>query len=402
MKFKKYLLLTIFAAALTLAIPISGQDYYGEGSEKYKKLVEIFNEIEYAFSGGQYKDVINLSEKLKDIGFSYNDLEADEEAENSEERAIWIDIMWFRGISENSLGNYKEGAENFKFILENAKNPTSHVYTYYAEALSKDGDYKGAISILEKGVKNLEDKISDRDMHDLLWNLGWYYYLNKQYKKAIVIGFECSEMNPYSTGPLFNASLAFLALEDEQNALRYFLKAFNSSFIYDDEFIEWILHSVIDDVNSYIKEHGENDNLKTMLFLAYKGLDDRASQKYNASLIKAPIGNYSGFVDEPSAPFVYVIGSTYSLKEDILVDRYLMELRNSYPSYIEKSKNDRDFDWYYDAHPDKKIDKRKHTDKSKHIDKPKHINKSKHIDKPKHIDKSKHTNKPKHIKKKRR
>jgi len=375
MKLKKYLLfLSILAATFITARPINGQVYYEDVSEKYEKLAELYSEIEYAFSDAQYSDVINLSGKLKDIGFSYNDLEEDEEDDNSEERAIWIDIIWFRGLAQSKLGNYKEAEEDFKFILENAKNPSSFVYTYYAEALSKQGDYKGAISILENGVKYLEDKISDRDMHELLWNLGWFYYLDKQYKKSIIVGFKCSEINPYSTGPLFNTSLALLALKDENNAIRYFLKAFNSSFLYGDEFKDWILKSVIDDVNNYIEEYGESDNLNTMLFLAYKGLDETmASNLYGVYLMDEPLGNYSDLVDEPTSPFLYVIASTYSLKKNSLVDKYLIELRAQDQSYIEKSKNDPDFDWYYSTHKDKKINK------------PKHIN-----------------NKPKHIKKKRR
>ena len=388
MKLKKYLLLVIiFAATFTFASPINGQEYSGEVSEKFEKLTALYDEMEYAFSAGQYKDVINLSEKLKDIGFLYNDLEEDEETENSNERAIWIDLIWFRGISESSLGNYQTGTEDFKFILENAKNPSLHVYTYYAEALNRTGDNKGAISILEKGVKNLEDKISDRDMYDLLWNLGWYYYLDKQYKKTINIGFKCSELNPYSTGPLFNASLALLALKDDNSAIRYFLKAFNSSFLYDDDFKDWILSAVIEDVNNYIKEYGESDDLNTMLFLVCKGLDDRAAHKYSSNLINEPLGSYTGFVDEPTAPFIYAIASTYSLRKDSLVDKYLIDLRSCCPSYIEKSKKDPDFDWYYGTHRDKKVNR------DKTINKPKHIKDSKY----------KHTknSRSKHIKKKR-
>ena len=377
MKVKKYLLvLSIFAAALISARPINGQMYSEGVSEKYAKLAELYNEIEDAFSSGQYKDVISLSDKLKDIGFLYKDLEADEETENSYERTIWIDIIWFRGLSENNLGSYKGGAEDFKFILENAKNPSPHVYTFYAEALSKQGDNKGAISALEKGAEYLENKISDRDMYDLLWNLGWYYYLDKQYKKSIVVGFECSEINPYSTGPLFNASLSLLALKDDKNAMRYFLKAFNSSFQYDDEFMEWILKEVIIDVNNYIEEYGESKNLNTMLFLAYKGLDDMASHTYSVYLIDEPLGNYADLVDEPTSQFLYVIASVYSLKKDSRVDKYLIELRAQDPSYIEKSKNDPDFDWYYSAHSDKRIHKPKHIKDSKHKHiKPKHIKK---------------------------
>jgi len=377
MKVKKYLLvLSIFAAALISARPINGQMYSEGVSEKYAKLAELYNEIEDAFSSGQYKDVISLSDKLKDIGFLYKDLEADEETENSYERTIWIDIIWFRGLSENNLGSYKGGAEDFKFILENAKNPSPHVYTFYAEALSKQGDNKGAISALEKGAEYLENKISDRDMYDLLWNLGWYYYLDKQYKKSIVVGFECSEINPYSTGPLFNASLSLLALKDDKNAMRYFLKAFNSSFQYDDEFMEWILKEVIIDVNNYIEEYGESKNLNTMLFLAYKGLDDMTSHTYSVYLIDEPLGNYADLVDEPTSQFLYVIASVYSLKKDSRVDKYLIELRAQDPSYIEKSKNDPDFDWYYSAHSDKRIHKPKHIKDSKHKHiKPKHIKK---------------------------
>jgi hypothetical protein len=38
-------------------------------------------------------------------------------------------------------------------------------------------------------------------------------------------------------------------------------------------------------------------------------------------------------------------------------------------SYIDKSKNDSDFDWYYSTHGDKKIDKHRH---HKKIKEPKH------------------------------
>ena len=393
MKLKKYLIiLTILAAALTPASSRNGQFADEEGSEKYRELLIIFNEMEHAFLRGQYNDVIKSSDKLKDVGFSFNELNADEETENSAERALWIDIVWFRGLSKNNLGQYKEAGEDFNFILENAKNPSPHVYTFYAEALNKQGDIKGAISVLEKGRRELEDKISDNDMYDLLWNLGWYYYLDKQYKKTVVIGFECSDINPYTTGPLFNASLALLALKDDDNAMRYFLKAFNASFMYDDDFIVWVLRAVIDDVNNYIKEYGESDILNTMLFLTYKALDDMASHIHSAYLINEPIGQYTVLVDEPTAPFLYVVASAYSLKENILVEKYLIKLRGVHPAYIERTKNDSDFDWYYSTHGDKEISKPKH----RHIDRAKY----KHIDKKKykHIDKSKHK---KHMKKKR-
>ena len=375
MKLKKYLLsLIIFAASLIPASSINGQYIEEEFSENFKKLADIFSEMEYAFFRAKYNDVIELSGKLKDIGFSYNDLEADEEGENSDERAIWINIVWFRGLSENNLGKYNEAVENFKFVLANAKNPGIPVYTFYAYALNKLNDTKGAISIIEKGVNYFEDKISDDEMHDLLWDLGWYYYLDKQYKKTIIIGFECSEINRYSTGPLFNASLAFLALKDDENAMRYFLKAFNSSFLYDDDFIVWVFQSVIEDVNNFIEEHGDSNILNTMLFLTYKALDDMASHIHSAYLIDEPLGKYTGFVNNPTAPFLYVIASAYSIKENSLVERYLMQLRAQYPSYIEKSKNDPDFDWYYNTRGDKK----NYKTKQRHIDKPKYKHEKKH------------------------
>ena len=387
MKLKKYLLaLIILAAALIPASSIKGQDSEGEVSEKYMKLSLLFSETENAFFKGQYNDAINSSDKLNDIGFSYNDLEEDDETDNSDERAMWINIVWFRGISENNIGKHEEAVEDLKFVLENAKNPSMHVYTFYAYALNKLDDNKGAISILEKCIKNLEDNISDYDMYDILWDLGWYYYLDKQYKKTINIGFESSEINQYSTGPIFNASLAFLALQDDNNAMRYFLKAFNSSFLYDDDFQDWIFKAVIEDVNNYIKEHGESDILSTMLFLVYKGLDDTASHIHSVNLINEPLGKYTGLVDDPTAQFLYVIASAYSIKENSSVERYLMELRSCCPSYIEKSKNDSDFNWYYGAHGDKKVDKPKQKiNKPKQkVNKPKQkINKSKHIKKKK-------------------
>ena len=400
MKLKKYLIiLTILAAALTPAGSINGQ-YTEEGSEKYQKLSVIYSEMEQAFYRGQYNDVIKSADKLKDIGFTYNDLEEDEETENSDERAIWIDMLWFRGLAENNLGQYKEAGESFNFVLENAKNPSSHVFTFYAETLNKQGDRKKAISVLEKGVEYLEDKISDHDMHSLLWNLGWYYYLEKNYRKTIVLGFECSEISQYSTGPLFNASLAFLALKDDENAMRYFLKAFNSSFLYDDDFREWMFQAVIEDVNNFIKEYGGSDILNTMLFLAYKGLDDMASHIHSVYLMNEPLGRYTDFVDDPTPPFLYVIASSYSLKENSHVEKYLIQLRRSHPSYLERSKTDPDFDWYYSTHGDDKINKTN----QRHIEKPKHKHidkkKQKHIEKKKqkHTDKKKqkHTEKKKH------
>ncbi|MCL2154266.1 MAG: hypothetical protein FWH53_01240 [Leptospirales bacterium] len=409
MKLKRYLLFfTILAAALIPASSIKGQYAEEEVSEKYMKLSLLFSEMENAFSRGQYGDVINSSDKLNDIGFTYNDLEEDGETENSNERAVWIDIIWFRGISENNIGKYQEAVEDFAFVLGNAKNPSLHVYTFYAYALNKIDDTKKAISVLEKGVEDLEDKISDSDMYDLLWDLGWYYYLDKQYKKTINVGFECSEINLYSTGPLFNASLAFLALKDDNNAMRYFLKAFNSSFLYDDEFQDWIFKSVIEDVNNYIKEHGESNILSTMLFLPYKALDEMASHIHSVYLINEPLGTYTDLVDDPTAQFLYVIASAYSIKENSSIEKYLIELRNCCPSYIEKSKNDSDFDWYYSTHRDRKVDRPKQK-----FDKPKQqINKHKQkIDKHKQqvnkhkqkINKPKQkVNKPKHIKKKRR
>ncbi|MCL1864958.1 MAG: hypothetical protein FWF73_04025 [Spirochaetes bacterium] len=366
MKLKIYLIFfLIFSATLT---PINGQIFEEEASEKYRKLAALYSEIEYDFSISQYNDVIKSSDTLKDIGFSYNDLELDEETDNSNERALWIDIIWFRGLSEINLEKYKDAGESFKFILANAKNPSPHVYSFYGDALSKQGDNKGAISILEEAAEKFEDKISDTDMHDLLWSLGWYYYLDKQYKKSIVVGFECSEINSYSTGPLYNASLSFLALKDDNNAMRYFLKAFNSSFQYDDEFKDWILKAVIEDVNNFIKEYGESDNLNTMLFLAYKGLDDMASHIYSVFLTNEPLGKYTDFVDEPSPQFLYVIASAYSIKKNSFVETYLFNLRDCYPSYIEKSKNDSDFAWYYSTHRERAVDKPKY----KHIDKSKH------------------------------
>ena len=398
MKFKRYLILFAITAALTPVSPIKGEIYSDEEqvyseedvSEKYKKLAALYSEMEYAFSFGQYNDVITSSDKLKDIGFLYNDLEPDEDDENSEERAIWIDIIWFRGLSEYNLGKYKEAGEDLEFVLENAKNPGPYVFSFSADSRNKQGDNKGAIHILEKGVKFLEDKIPDSDMHELMWSLGWYYYLDKQYKKTIVIGFECSEINSYSTGPLYNASLAMLALKDDNNAMRYFLKAFNSSFQYDDEFTEWILNAVIEDLNNFIKEYGESDNLNTMLFLVYKGLDDMASHTYRVYLTDEPLGNYTGLVDEPSPPFLYAVASAYSIKKNILVEKYLLELRAQDPLYIEKSKNDPDFDWYYSAHGDRKMIKPRSTHKDKKINKSKSTQRDKKVNKYKSIKKKRH------------
>ncbi|MCL1834364.1 MAG: hypothetical protein FWG49_07680 [Leptospirales bacterium] len=407
MKFKKYLILFVITAALIPISPIKGQvnsedeQIYSEGevSEKYMKLSALFSEIDFAFSKGQYNDVITASDKLKDIGFSYNDLEPDEDDAYSDERAIWINIIWFRGLSEYNLGKYKEAGEDLGFVLENVENPAAYVYTCYADSLNRIGDTKGAIAALEKGVKNLEDKISDSDMHDLMWNLGWYYYLDGRYKKTILIGFECSELNSYSTGPVYNASLAMLALKDYNNAMRYFLKAFNSSFQYDDEFKEWILRAVIEDVNNCIKEYGESDILNTMLFLAYKGLEDMASDTYRVYLTDEPLGNYTGLVDEPTPQFLYVIASAYSIKKNILVDKYLIELRAQDQSYIEKSKNDPDFDWYYSSYGDKKFNKPQSAHKDKKINKPKSAHKDKKFKKSKSARKDKKFNKPKSVQK---
>jgi hypothetical protein len=107
----------------------------------------------------------------------------------------------------------------------------------------------------------------------------------------------------------------------------------------------------------------------------------------------------------PTGEFLYIIGSTYSIKENSLVEKYLFELRDNYPSYIEKSKNDSDYAWYYNTYRDGELYRPKYKrsiDKHKNIDKKKnkHIKSKQKFIKPenKNIDKHKQA-KPKKKKK---
>ncbi len=317
-----------------------------DGSAEYIKLRNLSSEVRAAFEANKFDRTIELADSLKSIGFKYEDLKSDGKDDNSKEREQWNTILCFRALAKSSLGRYNEAETDFEFVMTYMKNSSITIYISYANVLSQLGKTTKAIAILEKAVKLFDGQIDNGGMHMLLWNLQWYYYVAKEYKKAIEVGVKCSEINPNSTGPMYNTALAMLAIKDNENALRIFFKGLNSSFLGNDSEKQWINNSAIEDIKNYIKENGANNTAACMLFFLNKSLDNKESEKYNNN-INLNFDKYLDLIDIQASGFLYIVASAYSVQHNMLAEKYLSQACIQDESLFEKSKDDSEFIWYY-------------------------------------------------------
>jgi tetratricopeptide (TPR) repeat protein len=115
------------------------------------------------------------------------------------------------GIGLSYQGRYEEAIEKYdQAIAENQ---------YYAKAYYERGnaylslnDYPTAISQMEEARnRGLEDINTN-------WNLGWTYYLDGQYDKAIETNERILASNPQVLGMRMNQALSYLAMGDLNNS----------------------------------------------------------------------------------------------------------------------------------------------------------------------------------------
>lgn len=120
------------------------------------------------------------------------------------------------GYGLSYQGRYEEAIDQFTKAIE--ENPF-YDKAYYERGLAyySLGDLDSAITEMENArFQGMQDDTS------LNWNLGWIYYLNGDYLKAIDINDQVLNAHPEVVGVRMNQAISYLAMGDFENAQKQY------------------------------------------------------------------------------------------------------------------------------------------------------------------------------------
>jgi tetratricopeptide (TPR) repeat protein len=140
----------------------------------------------------------------------------------------WLGLSMVRlllrpDVNHKAIGHYAEGAGLLhqgrhaeaieKYTLAVRENP-SYAKAYYQRGLAYLylDDLNAAIAEMETARRYGHDDVS------LNWNLGWTYYLNGQYEKAIETNHRILQNKPEILGMRMNQAISYLAAGDLTNS----------------------------------------------------------------------------------------------------------------------------------------------------------------------------------------
>ncbi|HRJ76241.1 MAG TPA: tetratricopeptide repeat protein, partial [Anaerolineales bacterium] len=116
------------------------------------------------------------------------------------------------GVGLSYQGRYEEAIEKFDIALQEN--------TYYAKAYYERGNAYYSLGDLNTAIADMEDARFwglDEDV-SVNWNLGWTYYLNGQYPKAIEVNEVVLSKRPEVIGVRSNQAISYLVMGDFANA----------------------------------------------------------------------------------------------------------------------------------------------------------------------------------------
>ena len=150
-------------------------------------------------------------------------------------------IEFYRGRNLFDLGLYDEAIQHFTTALDLTpeKEDLPYIYSYLGNSLSKLEKYDDAITILQKGCAEDDER---PDLHNLL---GVCYFKKEMYEKAVECFRRAVELNPTSAMDYANLGVNYTKLGKTDEAIQFFTLALtlDPSLDFAQEYLDKLLES---------------------------------------------------------------------------------------------------------------------------------------------------------------
>lgn len=311
---------TLKGCSIARAMPVLPK----ESKPKPVDLNSILKKQERAYNRKDYKRAVKIADKGL-LGVRYRNLPKGKNGKLSKEEDTYLNILYKRALSLSQQKRYDRAIQDFEFVLSKQPKVNVYVYFHFAKVFKRMGKIPKAISLLQDVLTKYEEK----EKALVYYNLGWYYYLDKQIDKAIYASeksYELSPDDPELAASFFNGVTFHFAKGEFEKGFQWLFRALNISFVLDESIRISELRSHIFDLESILGNAPLKDRkyIQTALWFLHKGLNSgEENDIFSKTEASAIPENVLELTKNPKSELFYLLGSFYSLHRH-------WELRDAY------------------------------------------------------------------------